>query len=166
DRVNQTNGSGNTSDKHSPGGGFLVSNRWDTDFGEMGALFDVAVNRDNWAFPVQYVDRPDNVFSVSPDGSATRLGNVGPYAPAAPGDVLGQLPNIGGIYNAGQRERQPARAKIAADIADKNQGRPGHADGRQSIGGHCGGHLAAQPSQDPTLGGSEPILLNAVKRLR
>ena len=106
DRVNQTSGSGNTSDKHSPGGGFLVSNRWNTDFGEMGALFDVAVNRDNWAFPVQYVDRPDNVFSVSPDGSATRLGNVGPYAPAAPGDVLGQLPNIGGIYNAGQRERQ------------------------------------------------------------
>lgn len=106
DRVNQTGGSSNTSDKHSPGGGFLVSNRWNTDFGEMGALFDVSVNRDNWAFPVQYVDRPDNVFSVSPDGTATRLGNTGPYSPAAPGDVLGQLPNIGGIYNAGQRERQ------------------------------------------------------------
>jgi len=106
DRVNQTEGSNTTSDKHSPGGGFLVSNRWDTDFGEMGALFDVAVNRDNWAFPVQYVDRPDNVFSVSPNGTATRLGNTGPYSPAAPGDVLGQLPNIGGIYNAGQRERQ------------------------------------------------------------
>jgi len=106
DRVNQTSGSSNTSDKHSPGGGFLVSNRWDTDFGEMGALFDVSVNRDNWAFPVQYVDRPENVFSVSPDGTATRLGNTGPFTPARAGDVLGQLPNIGGIYNAGQRERQ------------------------------------------------------------
>lgn len=106
DRLNKTNGSDNTKNKHSPGGGFLVSNRWDTDFGEMGALFDVAVNRDNWAFPVQYTDRPDNVFSVSPNGTATRLGNSGPFTPAAPGDVLGQLPNVGGIYNAGQRERQ------------------------------------------------------------
>lgn len=106
DRVNQINGSGNTADKHSPGGGFLVSNRWDTDFGEMGALFDVAVNRDNWAYPVQYNDRPSNVFSVRPDGSATRLGESAPFAPLAPGEVLGQLPHIGGTYNQGARERQ------------------------------------------------------------
>lgn len=105
DRVNKTHGSKNTGDKHSPGGGFLVSNRWDTDFGEMGALFDVAVNRDNWAYPVQYNDRPSNIFSVAPDGSATRLGDAGPYT-ARPGETLGQLPHIGGIYNSGARERQ------------------------------------------------------------
>jgi iron complex outermembrane receptor protein len=106
DRVNQINGSSNTSDKHSPGGGFLVSNRWDTDFGEMGALFDVAVNRDNWAYPVQYNDRPSNVFSVSPNGTATRIGDSAPFAPLAAGDVLGQLPHIGGTYSNGDRERQ------------------------------------------------------------
>lgn len=105
DRVNRTRGSDATGDKHSPGGGFLVSNRWDTDFGEMGALFDVAVNRDNWAYPVQYNDRPSNIFSVAPDGSATRLGDAGPYT-ARPGETLGQLPHIGGIYNSGARERQ------------------------------------------------------------
>ncbi len=106
DRVNQINGSSNTSDKHSPGGGFLVSNRWDTDVGEMGALFDVAVNRDNWAYPVQYNDRPSNVFSVRPDGTATRLGDRAPFAPLLEGDVLGQLPHIGGTYSNGDRERQ------------------------------------------------------------
>jgi TonB-dependent receptor len=106
DRLNKTNGSSATRNKHNPGGGFLVSNRWDTDFGEMGALFDVAVNRENWAYPVQYNDRPTNVFSVNPDGTAVRLGETGPFTPARAGDVLGQLPNIGGIYNSGERERQ------------------------------------------------------------
>ncbi|WP_312511719.1 TonB-dependent receptor [Massilia sp.] len=106
DRLNKTNGSSATKNKHNPGGGFLVSNRWDTDFGEMGALFDVAVNRENWAYPVQYNDRPTNVFSVNQDGTAVRLGETGPFTPARAGDVLGQLPNIGGIYNSGERERQ------------------------------------------------------------
>ena len=106
DRLNKTNGSDATKNKHSPGGGFLVSNRWDTQHGEMGALLDVSVKRDNWSFPIQYVDRPTNVFSVSPDGTATRLGDVGPFSPANPGDVLGQLPNVGGTYHSGERERQ------------------------------------------------------------
>jgi len=106
DRLNKTNGSSATKNTHNPGGGFLVSNRWDTPVGEMGALFDVAVNRENWAYPVQYNDRPTNVFSVNPDGSAVRLGETGPFTPARAGDVFGQLPNIGGIYNSGERERQ------------------------------------------------------------
>ena len=105
DRLQQTNGSDATKDRHNPGGGFLVSNRWQTGVGEMGALFDVAVNRENWAYPVQWVDRPTNVFAVRPDGSATRLGERPPFA-LGEGEVLGQLPNIGGIYNSGARERQ------------------------------------------------------------
>lgn len=117
DRLNKTHGSSATKDKHNPGGGFLVSNRWNTGMGEMGALFDVAVNRENWAYPVQWVDRPTNVFSVSPDGSATRIGNTPPFAPARAGDVLGQLPNIGGIYNSGQRERQSVHGAFAWKIS-------------------------------------------------
>lgn len=105
DRMQKTNGSSATDDRHNPGGGFSVSNRWDTGIGEMGALLDVAVFRENWAYPVQWVDRPENVFSVNPNGTATRLDNGVPPV-AAPGEVLGQLPNIGGIYNSGKRERQ------------------------------------------------------------
>ncbi|HZX26883.1 MAG TPA: TonB-dependent receptor [Telluria sp.] len=106
ERRNTVQGSDGTPAKNNPGGGFLVSNRWKTGMGEMGALLDVAVSRDDWTYPVQWVDRPTNVFSVSPDGSATRLGNTPPFAPAKAGDVLGQLPNIGGIYNNGKRKRE------------------------------------------------------------
>lgn len=105
DRLNKARGSSETKDKHNPGGGFSVSNRWNTGMGEMGALFDVNVNRENWSYPVQWVDRPTNVFAVRPDGTATRLGDRAPFA-TAPGEVLGQLPNIGGIYRSGERERQ------------------------------------------------------------
>lgn len=121
DRLQKTNGSSATKDKHNPGGGFLVSNRWNTGMGEMGALFDVAVNRENWAYPVQWVDRPTNVFSVSPDGTATRIGNTPPFAPARAGDVLGQLPNIGGIYNSGERERQSIHGAFQWKISPQLQ---------------------------------------------
>jgi TonB-dependent receptor len=120
DRMQKTNGSDATKDRHNPGGGFSVSNRWDTGVGEMGALLDVAVFRENWAYPVQWVDRPENVFSVSPDGTATRIGNQGPFTPAA-GDVLGQLPNIGGIYNSGKRERQSIHGAFQWKISPRLQ---------------------------------------------
>ncbi|MBD8533226.1 MULTISPECIES: TonB-dependent receptor [unclassified Massilia] len=120
DRFQKTNGSSATKDRHNPGGGFLVSNRWNTSVGEMGALFDVAVNRENWAYPVQWVDRPTNVFSVRPDGTATRLGDRPPFA-TAPGEVLGQLPNIGGIYNSGKRERQSVHGAFQWKISPQLQ---------------------------------------------
>lgn len=120
DRMNQTNGSDASKDTHNPGGGFSVSNRWDTGVGEMGALLDVAVNREKWTFPVQWVDRPDGIFSVSPDGTATRLENAAQYT-AAPGDVLGQLPNIGGIYNSGTRERQSIHGAFQWKISPRLQ---------------------------------------------
>ncbi|MBQ5964740.1 TonB-dependent receptor [Massilia sp. ZL223] len=91
--------------KTNPGVGVLASNRWQTGMGEMGFLFDVAWNKERWGYPVQWVDRPDRIFSVSPDGTATRLNDDQPIAPLRPGDRLGELPNIGGIYNAGDRER-------------------------------------------------------------
>lgn len=120
DRLNKTRGSSATENKHNPGGGFLVSNRWDTNVGEMGALFDVAVNRENWAYPIQYVDRPTNVFAVRPDGSATRLGERGPFA-VADGEVLGQLPNIGATYHSGERERQSVHGAFQWKISPRWQ---------------------------------------------
>ena len=104
-RRSQVEGSEATKEKNNPGGGLLMSNRWNTSKGEMGFLVDVAYNKEHWAFPVQWVDRPDRIFSVSPDGTATRLNDDQPIAPLNPGDRLGELPNIGGVYNAGDRER-------------------------------------------------------------
>ncbi|CAH0307918.1 Vitamin B12 transporter BtuB [Massilia sp. Bi118] len=105
DRRQKVNGSSATSDKNNPAGGFAVSNRWNTSYGEIGALVDVQFNRENWGYPVQWVDRPDRIFSVSPDGTAVRLNDDQPIAPLNPGDRLGELPNVGGIYNQGKRDR-------------------------------------------------------------
>jgi len=104
-RRQKVDGSSATKDKTNPGGGFSVSNRWNTGMGEMGALLDVSFNREHWGYPVQWVDRPDRLFSVSPDGTATRLQDSDPIAPLRPGDRLGEFPNVGGIYNAGDRDR-------------------------------------------------------------
>jgi iron complex outermembrane receptor protein len=116
DRVNKTNGSSETNNKHNPGGGFLFSDRWQTGMGEMGALIDVTFKRDDYAYPVQWTDRPTNMFSVSPDGTATRIGNEPPFAPARTGDVLGQLPNIGGVYYNGDRKRESLHGAFAWKI--------------------------------------------------
>jgi TonB-dependent receptor len=101
DRRQKVTGSSATDTKNNPGGGFAVSNRWNTSYGEIGALFDVAFNREHWGYPVQWVDRPDRVHSVDANGVGTRL-NDGPLTPGA---RLGELPNVGGIYNAGDRDR-------------------------------------------------------------
>jgi iron complex outermembrane receptor protein len=105
DRRLQANGSSASSDRNNPAGGFSVSNRWHTGYGEMGALLDVQYNRGDFSYPVQWVDRPDGLFSVGADGSAIKLGDKDAIAPLRPGDRLGELPNVGGIYNAGDRDR-------------------------------------------------------------
>jgi TonB-dependent receptor len=104
-RRQQVNGSDATDTKTNPSGGFSVSNRWNTSYGEIGALLDVQFQREHWGYPVQWVDRPDRIFSVSPDGTAVRLNDDQPIAPLKAGDRLGELPNVGGIYNAGDRDR-------------------------------------------------------------
>jgi TonB-dependent receptor len=105
ERRQKVSGSEATSDKNNPNGGFSVSNRWKTGYGEIGALLDVQFNRERWGYPVQWVDRPDRIFSVSPDGTAVRLNDDQSIAPLKAGDVLGELPNVGGIYNQGKRDR-------------------------------------------------------------
>jgi TonB-dependent receptor len=105
DRRQKVNGSSATDTKNNPAGGFAVSNRWKTGYGEIGALLDVQFNREHWGYPVQWVDRPDRIFSVSPDGTAVRLNDDQPIAPLKAGDRLGELPNVGGIYNQGDRDR-------------------------------------------------------------
>ncbi|SFD71605.1 TonB-dependent receptor [Massilia yuzhufengensis] len=116
-RRTEVEGSSASKAKNNPGGGLLLSNRWQTGVGEMGVLVDLAYNKDHWAFPVQWVDRPDRIFSVSPDGTAIRLNDDQPIAPLRAGDRLGELPNIGGIYNAGDRERGSMHAAFQWKIS-------------------------------------------------
>jgi TonB-dependent receptor len=97
----------------------MFSDRWNSGAGEMGVLLDVAYNKENWAFPVQWVDRPDRLFSVSPDGTAARLDDKDPIAPLKQGDRLGYLPHIGGIYNAGDRERGSMHGAFQWKISPK-----------------------------------------------
>ncbi len=104
-RRQQINGSDAAKTRNSPGGGLLYSDRWNSGAGEMGLLFDVAYNKEHWGFPVQWNDRPDRIFSVSPDGTAIRLNDDQPVAPLKAGDRLGSLQHVGGIYNGGDRER-------------------------------------------------------------
>ncbi|HEX8601449.1 MAG TPA: TonB-dependent receptor [Pseudoduganella sp.] len=113
------NGSTAADTRNSPGGGALYSDRWDTGAGEMGLLFDVAYNKEHWGYPVQWVDRPDRIFSVSPDGSAVRLNDDQPVAPLNPGDRLGNLPQVGGIYYGGDRERFSAHGAFQWKINPK-----------------------------------------------
>ncbi|GGY15576.1 TonB-dependent receptor [Pseudoduganella dura] len=115
----QINGSDAAETRNSPGGGLLYSNRWKTDVGEMGLLFDAAYNKEHWGYPVQWVDRPDRIFSVGPDGNAVRLNDDQPVAPLNPGDRLGNLPQVGGIYNAGDRERFSAHGAFQWKINPK-----------------------------------------------
>ncbi len=120
-RRNYVEGSEARKEKTNPGGGLLLSNRWNTRHGEVGVLVDVAYNKEHWAYPVQWVDRPDRIFSVSPDGTATRLNDDQPIAPLRAGDRLGELPNIGGIYNAGDRERGSVHAAVQWKMDQNNE---------------------------------------------
>ena len=120
-RRNYVEGSEARKEKTNPGGGILMSNRWQTGVGEIGVLVDIAYNKERWAMPVQWVDRPDRIFSVSPDGTATRLNDDQPIAPLRPGDRLGELPNIGGIYNAGDRERGSLHAAVQWKLNPQNE---------------------------------------------
>jgi TonB-dependent receptor len=116
DRRQKVTGSSATDTKNNPGAGFSASNRWHTSYGEIGALFDVAFNREHWGYPVQWVDRPDRVHSVDANGVGTRL-NDGPLAPLVPGARLGELPNVGGIYNAGDRDRGSIHGALQWKVA-------------------------------------------------
>jgi TonB-dependent receptor len=120
-RRNYVEGSEAYKEKTNPGGGLLLSNRWNTRHGEVGVLVDVAYNKDHWAYPVQWVDRPEGIYSVSPDGTATRLYDPAPIVPARTGDRLGELPNIGGIFNAGDRERGSVHAAVQWKIDASNE---------------------------------------------
>jgi TonB-dependent receptor len=124
-RRSQPQGSSQSPHYNDPSVGALVSNRWALDgHGEVGALFDAYYQRDRFAFPVQWNDRPDRVWSVDANGNASRLNGPdanGVYQPANPGERLATASHVGGIYNEGDRKRSSAHAAFQWKPNDKSE---------------------------------------------
>ncbi len=118
-RRSVTQGSSAAEDKTNPGASVLYSKRWNSGMGEMGVVLDASWNKQTWTYPVQWNDRPDRIFSVSPDGTATRLNDDQPIAPLKAGDRLGNLPHIGGIFNNGERSRSSVHGAFQWKINPK-----------------------------------------------
>ncbi len=57
-------------DKINPNGNFLISDRWMTPVGEVGALFNVSYKREDYDYPVVWEDTPHNPEPTSQTGLA------------------------------------------------------------------------------------------------
>ncbi|MES2739745.1 MAG: TonB-dependent receptor [Pseudomonadota bacterium] len=95
-----------------PALGGLVSNRWKTTHGEVGALLDGTYVKDRFVNPVQWFAEPGGpgLWAVRADGTAYRNdpGNPNLAAEQARGGASAAaiMPFPGGVYQAGRRERQ------------------------------------------------------------
>ncbi|MGZ5198396.1 MAG: TonB-dependent receptor [Telluria sp.] len=95
-----------------PSVGGLISNRWKTGLGEVGALLDGSYVRDRYVNTTQWFAEPGGpgLWAVRPDGTAYRNdpGNPNLAAEKAKGGttVNGVMPFPGGVYASGKRERE------------------------------------------------------------
>lgn len=78
---------------------FLLSNRWKTDIGDVGALLNVGVNSSYYQYNVAYVD--DNLTRVLNDGNGNPVRTPN-------GDLLIAPNQYGANYNSGHRVRPEA----------------------------------------------------------
>jgi TonB-dependent receptor len=117
----QAQGSSGTPHYNDPAVGGFLGNRWNSGAGEMGVLVDAYYQKDRYAYPVQWNDRPDRVWSVDTNGNATRLNPnaQGLYEPLTPTDRLASSSHVGGIYNAGDRERYSGHGAFQWKPTDK-----------------------------------------------
>ena len=85
--------------KTDPSGSLLISNRWKTGIGEVGALLNVGINTSHYDYNVAYVD--DNLTRVLNDGAGNPV--------RTPDGNLLVAPNqYGANYNIGYRKRPEA----------------------------------------------------------
>lgn len=85
--------------KTDPTASFLISDRWNTDAGEFGALLNAGITTMHYDYNVSYVD--DNLTSVATDGSGNAIRN-------ANGDLVVSPNQYGANYNVGYRKRPEA----------------------------------------------------------
>lgn len=100
-------GSSESANYTDPALGVAVSHRAKTDLGEIGFLVDAYSQKDRFVYPVQWNDRPEQVWSVDANGNSTHVFRDanGVFQPAKAGDKLASAAFVGGIYNRGDRDR-------------------------------------------------------------
>ena len=100
-------GSSESANYTDPALGVAVSHRAKTDAGEIGFLFDAYSQKDRFVYPVQWNDRPEQVWSVDAKGNSTHVFRdaKGVFQPAKPGDKLANAAFVGGVYSRGDRDR-------------------------------------------------------------
>lgn len=108
-----------------PSLGGLVSNRWKTSYGDIGALVDASYVKDRFVNPVQWFAEPGGpgLWAVRADGTAYRNdpGNPNLAAEQAKGGATtaAVMPFPGGVYNSGERERQQLHGALQWKPSDK-----------------------------------------------
>ena len=108
-----------------PSLGGLVSNRWKTSYGEVGALLDASYVQDRFVNPVQWFAEPGGpgLWAVRADGTAYRNDPSNPNLAAeqAKGGATtaAVMPFPGGVYNSGERDRQQLHGALQWKPNDK-----------------------------------------------
>ena len=82
-----------------PTASFLISDRWNTDYGEFGALLNTGITTMHYDYNVSYVD--NNLTRVATDGAGNPIRT-------ANGDLLVAQNQFGANYNIGWRKRPEA----------------------------------------------------------
>lgn len=108
-----------------PSLGGLISNRWKTAHGDVGALLDASYVKDRYVNPVQWFAEPGGpgLWAVRADGTAYRNDPSNPNLAAekAKGGATtaAVMPFPGGVYNSGERERQQVHGALQWKPSDK-----------------------------------------------
>ncbi|QJD88680.1 TonB-dependent receptor [Duganella dendranthematis] len=108
-----------------PSLGGLISNRWKTEHGDVGALLDGTYVKDRFVNPVQWLAEPGGagLWQVRADGTAYRDDPSNPNLAAekAKGGATtaAVMPFPGGVYNSGERERQQLHGALQWKPNDK-----------------------------------------------
>jgi TonB-dependent receptor len=101
-----------------PSAGGLVSNRWKTSAGEVGALLDATYLENRFVNPTQWFAEPGGpgLWAVRPDGTAYRNdpGNPNLAAEQAKGGTTtaAVMPFPGGVYATGKRAREQVHGAL------------------------------------------------------
>ena len=98
--------------KTDPSGSFLISDRWKTDIGEIGALLNLGITESHYDYNVAYVD--NNLTRVLNDGAGNPVRT-------SDGNLLVAPNQYGANYNIGHRKRPEANYALQWKPSDNTE---------------------------------------------